>query len=122
MESSLARLIIQWFLNGLSLMIVAWVIPGIEISGFGTALIAAIVFGLVNATLGFFLKIITFPLAIITFGLFLLFINALMLKLAAAIVPGFSVKGCWAAFFGAILLSLINLGLRYLVFTRGMMW
>ena len=118
----MGQLILNWFLNGLSLMIVAWIIPGIHVSGFGTALIAAIVIGLVNATIGLFLKLVTLPLAIFTLGLFILFINALMLKLAAAVVPGFSVNGFLPAFFGAILLSLVNMGLRYVVYERQAMW
>ena len=79
------------------------------------ALIAAIVIGFVNGTLGFVLKIITFPLSIVTLGLFWLVINALMLKVAAAFVPGFRIVGFLPAFFGAIVLSLVNMLLRALV-------
>ena len=108
-------LLINWLLSAISLMIVAHVIRGFEVSGFGTALIAAIAVGLVNATLGLFLKVITFPLTIVTLGLFWLVINALMLKLASALVPGFSIRGFLPAFFGSIVMTLVNLGLRYLV-------
>ena len=108
--------IIHWLLSALSLVIVAHVVPGFEVSGFGTALIAAAVIGLVNSTIGLFLKIVTFPLTILTLGLFWLVINALMLELAAWLAPGFDVLGFWSAFFGAIILSLVNLVLRYLVF------
>ena len=107
--------IIHWLLSALSLVIVAHVVPGFEVSGFGTALIAAAVIGLVNSTIGLFLKIVTFPLTILTLGLFWLVINALMLELAAWLAPGFNVHGFWSAFFGAIILSLVNLVLRYLV-------
>ncbi|HTM08543.1 MAG TPA: phage holin family protein, partial [Verrucomicrobiae bacterium] len=72
-------LIVHWLLSALSILIVAHVVPGFEVRGFGTALIAAVVIGLVNATLGFVLKILTLPLTILTFGLFLLVINALMI-------------------------------------------
>jgi len=106
------RLLINWILSAVSLMIVAHVIRGFEISGFGAALIAAIVVGFVNATIGALLKLITFPLTILTFGVFWFVINALMLKLAAAFVPGFSIQGLLPAFFGAIVLSLVNLFLR----------
>ena len=82
-------MLINWLLSALSLVIVANVIPGFELSGFVAALIAALVIGFVNATLGFFLKIVTFPLTIVTLGIFWLVINALMLKVAAALVPGF---------------------------------
>ncbi len=106
---------VNWLLNAVSLMIVAAVVPGIEIAGFGTALIAAVVIGFVNATLGLFLKIITFPLTLITLGAFLFVINALMLKVAAALLPGFRVKGFLPAVLGAILLSLVHIVLRWLL-------
>lgn len=108
-------LLINWLVSAISLIIVAHVIRGFEVSGFGTALIAAIAVGLVNATLGLFLKIITFPLTIVTLGLFWLVINALMLKLASALVPGFSIRGFLPAFFGSIVLTLVNLVLRHLL-------
>ena len=99
-------------LSAVSLIIVAHVIRGFELTGFGTALLSALVIGLVNATLGFFLKIVTFPLTLLSLGVFWFIINALMLKLAAAFVPGFSIQGFLPAFFGAIVLSLVNLFLK----------
>jgi putative membrane protein len=108
-------LIVHWLISTASLIIVAYLIPGIEIRGLGPALIAPIVIGLVNATIGFILKILTLPLTVLTLGLFWLIINALMLQLAAALVPGFYVFGFWSAFFGAIVLSLVNMVLRSLV-------
>jgi len=109
-------LIVHWLLSALSLLLVAYLVPGSHMRGFGTALIAAVVIGLVNATLGFVLKILTLPLTIVTFGLFLLVINAVMLKLAAALVPGFEVYGFLPALLGAIILSLISLVLRSLIY------
>ncbi|MDQ6663526.1 MAG: phage holin family protein [Acidobacteriota bacterium] len=100
--------IVNWLLNAVSLLIVARVIRGIQVDGFGTAMVAALVIGFVNATIGLMLKIVTFPLAILTLGIFLLVVNALMLKLAAALVPGFRVKGFLPAFLGAILLALVS--------------
>jgi putative membrane protein len=111
----MTNLLVNWLLNALSLVIVAHVIRGFQISGLGAALIAAIVIGFVNGTLGFFLKIITFPLSILTLGIFWLVINALMLKLAAALVPGFRIEGFLPAFFGAIVLSLVNIALRFML-------
>ena len=110
-------LIVHWFLSALSLLIVAHLVPGFEIRGFGTALIAAAVIGLVNATFGFMLKILTLPLMIVTFGLFLFVINALMLKLAAVLVPGFVVHGFAPALLGAIVLSLVSFALRFLAYS-----
>jgi len=108
-------MLINWLLSALSLVIVANVIPGFELSGFVAALIAALVIGFVNATLGFFLKIVTFPLTIVTLGIFWLVINALMLKVAAALVPGFRINGFLPAFLGSIVLTLVNVVLRTLV-------
>lgn len=110
-------LIISWILSALSLVIVARLIPGFEIKNFWSALLAAIVIGLINATIGFILKILTLPISILTFGIFLFVINALMLKLAAFFVSGFEVKGFWSAFFGAIILAILNMILKGLVFS-----
>lgn len=109
------NLIVNWLFSALSLFIVAHLVPGFEVSGLSAALIAPIVIGLVNATAGFLLRILTFPLTLLTFGLFLLVINALMLELAAFLVPGFTVHGFFSAFFGAIALSLVSTLLRYLL-------
>src|SRR4029450_13893962 len=92
----------------------AYIIPGMELQGFRTALIAAIVIGLVNATLGFVLKILTLALTLLPFGLFWVVVNALMLQLASHLVPGFSISGFWVAFFGAIVLSIVSLILHSL--------
>ena len=108
-------LLIHWLLSALALIIVAHIVPGFVVTGFGAALLAAVVIGLVNSTLGLFLKIVTIPLTILTLGLFWLVINAVMLELASAIVPGFSVRGFGAAFLGAIVLSLVNMILKALV-------
>ena len=101
-------LLLHWLISALSLMIVAYIFPGIRLEGLGAALIAPIVIGLINATIGFILKIITFPLTILTLGIFWWVINALMLQLAAALVPGFYVAGFLSAFFGAIVLSIVS--------------
>lgn len=81
------HLIVRWLISGVSLLVVAKIVRGIEVDGFGAALIAALVYGLVSATLGFLLKLVTFPLAILTLGLIWLVINALMLQLAGSLVP-----------------------------------
>lgn len=112
------RLLLNWVLSALAVWIVSRVVPGVYVHGAAAALIAALVIGFVNATLGLFLKIITFPLTLLTFGLFWLVINAAMLELASAIVPGFEVRGFGAAFIGAIVLSLVNMLLRWLVESR----
>jgi len=110
------RLILNWVLSAVAVWVVAHVVPGVSVSGPMAALIAALAIGFVNATIGLLLKILTFPLSLVTFGLFWLVINALMLELAAALVPGFQVHGFLAAFVGAIVLSLVNMMLKWLVF------
>ena len=109
------RMLVHWLLSALALWIVSRLVPRFSVSGPMAALIAAVVIGFVNATLGFFLKIITFPLTLLTLGLFWLIINAVVIKLAAAIVPGFHVYTFGAAFWGAIVLSLVNMALKWLV-------
>ena len=109
------HLLIHWLVSAASLIVVSYIIPGIELRSLGTALIAPIVIGLVNATIGLILKLVTFPITLITLGLFWLVINALMLMLAAALVPGFYVAGFWSAFFGAIILSIVSTILKSLV-------
>jgi putative membrane protein len=108
-------LFLHWFISAASLLIVAYLFPGIEVRGFGTALVAPVVIGLINATIGFIMKIFTLPLTIITLGIFWLVINALMLQLAAALVPGFFIASFWSAFFGAIVLSIVSTILSALV-------
>ncbi len=112
------RLLLHWILSALAVWIVAHIVPGISVSGPTAALIAALVIGLINATLGLLLKIITFPLTIVTLGLFWFVINALMLELAAAFVRGFYVRNFFAAFVGAILLSIVSSVLQWLVMPR----
>jgi putative membrane protein len=108
----MTKLLVHWLLSALCLLLVARFVPGFFVRGFGTALIAAVVIGLVNSTIGALLKLFTFPLAILTFGIFWLLINALMLKFAALFVPGFEVRGLWPAFLGGIILSFLNVIVR----------
>jgi putative membrane protein len=112
---TMGGLLLHWLISTVSLLIVAHIVPGIEVRGLGPALIAPIVIGLVNATIGFILKIVTLPLTVLTLGLFWFVINALMLQLASYLVPGFIVSSFWSAFFGAIVLSLVNMILRSLI-------
>jgi putative membrane protein len=109
------RLIAHWVLSALCILLVARFVPGIVVSGFGTALLAAVIIGFVNGTIGLLLKILTFPLIILTFGIFWIIINALMLKFASLFVPGFYVQGFAPAFWGAIILSLLNIVVRQLL-------
>ena len=108
------RILLHWCLSALAVWIVAHIVPGISVSGPVAALIAALVIGLVNATLGVLLKILTFPLTLLTLGLFWFVINALMLELASAFVAGFHVRNFEAAFLGAIALSVVSSLLQWI--------
>jgi putative membrane protein len=114
----MVKLLVHWVLSALCLLLVANFVPGFYVRGFVTALIAAVVIGLVNGTIGMLLKILTFPLTILTFGIFWLLINALMLKFAAIFVPGFEVRGLWPAFWGGLILSVLNMIVRHLLSSR----
>ncbi len=110
------RLLLNWVLSALAVWIVAQIVPGVSVSGAKYALIAALVIGFINATIGALLKIITFPLTLVTLGVFWFVINALMLELASALLaPGFQVRSFFAAFLGAIVLSVVNLLLKAIV-------
>ena len=100
--------LIHWLLSGVALLIVAQILPAIEVDGFGAALMAALVIGLVSATVGLVLKIVLIPFIILTLGIVYFLINGLMLKLASALVPGFRVVGCLPAVFGSILLTIVD--------------
>ena len=109
----MTALLIQWLLYAVALLITARIVPGFELrGGFGPAMIASLVIGFLNATLGLVLKIVTFPLSILTLGLFLLVINGLMILLASSVVPGFRVHGFVPAFWGAVVLALLGIVIR----------
>lgn len=114
----LVQLVLNWVLSAILLLLIAQFLPGFRISGIGSALVAVVVIALVNATFGFVLRIVGFPLTILTLGLFLLVVNAIVLKLAAAVMPGFSIVGFLPAFVAAILLSLLHIVLRYAFYTH----
>jgi putative membrane protein len=106
------RLLLHWILSAIALIVVAHLVPGFHVRGLIPALIAALVIGLLNATVGLFLKVVTFPLTIITLGLFLLVINGLMIMIASAVVPGFHVMGLVPAFWGALVLAILGMLIR----------
>jgi putative membrane protein len=105
----MVRLLLHWILNAVALLVVARFVDGFNISSFVSALIAVIVIGLLNATLGLLLKIITLPLGILTFGLFFLVVNAVVLWFSSKFVPGFAVTTFKAAFLGALALAVIHM-------------
>jgi putative membrane protein len=107
--------LLHWLLSGVALLVVSAILPGIQVSGFGAALIAALVIGLVSATIGLLLKLVLLPFIILSLGVVYFLINGLMLKLASEFVPGFRVNGCLTAVFGSIMLTIVDYVLNRLV-------
>jgi putative membrane protein len=105
-------LLVQWLLSAIALLVVSQIVPGFRVDGLWPALVASLVIGMLNATVGVILKIITFPFSIITLGLFLLVINGLMILLASSIVRGFTVRGFVPALWGAVVLALLGMAIR----------
>ena len=100
--------LLVWILNAVALLVVAYVLPGIVVASFGSAMLAALVLGLINSLVKPVLILLTLPITIVTLGLFLLVLNALMFWMAGSILKGFQVNGFWWAVGGAILYSLIS--------------
>ena len=108
-------LIITWIVSAAALYIVTQFVPGIHVSSVQATFIAALVIGLVNATLGNLLKILTLPIGCLTLGLSSLIINALMFMVAANVVSGFHVDGFLPALLGSLAMSLVTGGLHVLL-------
>ena len=109
------KLLIVWLLNALALLAVAYLIPSIHVAGFGSALIAAAVIGLVNMLVRPVLVILTLPVTILTLGLFLLVINGLLFFFVGHILNGFAVESLLSGIIGAVLYSLISWALIALI-------
>lgn len=108
-------LLIRWAASAIALYIVTQFVPGVSVSGFVSALIAALAVGLVNATLGGLLKLLTLPIGCLTLGISSLIINALMFWLASNLVDGFVVTGFIPALIGSILMSIVGAGVDFLL-------
>jgi putative membrane protein len=100
--------VVHIVISALLLVLVDYLLDGLAIAGFGYALIAALVLGAVNFVVRPILILVTLPITILTLGLFLFVVNALVLLLAAALVPGFTIDGLWTAILAALLLTLFN--------------
>jgi putative membrane protein len=103
------KIIARWLLLAAALLLVANIYPGVVVASFGSALIAALVLGLLNALLRPLLVLLTLPVTVLTLGLFLFVINALMFYFAASVLDGFNVTGFGAALIGSLLYSLCGL-------------
>lgn len=105
--------IIHWLVSGLAVLLTSKVMPGFIIRGFGSALITAFVIGIANALIWPMLMILTLPINILTLGLFTFVINGAVLKICAALIPGFEINSWFSAIFGSIVLSLLNTFLHF---------
>lgn len=101
--------ILRWLLYSLVILFIAWLIPGISVSGIQSALIAIVIIGLINAILKPLVYLIALPINLLTLGLFSLVINALLFMLAGYLTPGFSVEGFWSALLGSLILSALSI-------------
>src|SRR5256714_5891539 len=109
------RLLLHWLVNALALLALPYVFTTIKVDSFTTALIAALVLGLVNTVIRPILVLLTLPVTVLTLGLFIFVINGLLFWAVGSLVPGFHVSGFWSAVLGAIVFSLVSWLLSSLV-------
>ncbi|PKO29768.1 MAG: hypothetical protein CVU34_20455 [Betaproteobacteria bacterium HGW-Betaproteobacteria-7] len=112
------NLLALWIVNALALLALPYVVPTIQVAGFGTALLVAVVLGLINTLLRPLLVLLTLPVTLLTLGLFIFVINALLFLLAGSLIDGFHVGGFWSALFGSIAYSLISWALSALLLRK----
>lgn len=105
----MAKAILHLLINAGVFLLLSHVLPGFYVGGWGSAIVASLVLGIVNATIGLVLKILTFPLILLTFGLFSFVVNAVVILLVAAIVPDVSINEFWPALVAAVVISAVNL-------------
>jgi len=101
-------ILIRWLTTTAAIVGTSYLLDGIQVSGFFSALLAAALLGILNAFLRPIALLLTLPINILSLGLFTFIINALMLKMASGVIPGFDVYGFWTAIFGSLLISLIS--------------
>jgi putative membrane protein len=109
------RILLVWLVNTLALISVAYLMPSISVTSFWSALVAALILGLVNAVIRPILILLTLPVTVLTLGLFILVINGLLFWFVGSFVEGFVVQGFWSGFFGAILFSIVSWALSAIV-------
>jgi putative membrane protein len=110
------NIFLVWLINALALLALPYVVPSVQVDSIYTALIAALILGLVNTLIRPLLVLLTLPATVLTLGLFVFVINALLFWFVASFVKGFAVGGFWSAFFGAIVYALISWAASVLVF------
>jgi len=112
-------LLIRWLVLTIGVMLTAYLIEGITVSGFFAAFFAAALLGVLNAFFRPILLILTLPLTILTLGLFTFVINAILLMMVSGVIPGFEVHGFWSAVLGALLISLVSWLLNSFISEKG---
>jgi putative membrane protein len=112
-------ILIRWVILTASIIIASYLLEGIRVSGFFSAFFAAAALGILNALFRPILLILTLPINVLTLGLFTFIINALMLKMASGIIPGFEVHGFWTAVIGSLIISVISWLLNSFISDRG---
>lgn len=110
--------LLRVLLNALAVMLVAYLVPGVSVHSFPAAFLAAIVLGLINAVLRPILYFLSLPITLLTLGLFTLFVNAFLFWFASKFVPGFSVSGFGAAFWGALVFWIVSWATNSLIIKR----
>jgi putative membrane protein len=113
------RLLLAWLINAFALVAVAYLMPGISVASFTTALVAALVLGLINAVIRPVLVLLTLPVTLLTLGLFIFVLNGLLFWFVGSFIQGFVVEGFWSGVFGAIIFSLISWLLSSLLLRSG---
>jgi|SRR6476620_11121866 len=112
------RLLLIWLINAVALLALKYIMPSITVDSFVTALIVAVVLGLINTLIRPLFVLLTLPVTILTLGLFLFVINGLLFWAVGSFVPGFHVAGFWAGVFGAIIYSIISWALSALLLPK----
>src|SRR4029079_7122953 len=102
------RFLARVLFNAVAIGVAAWLVPGVQLAGPGPAIIAGILLGFVNALVKPLLILLTLPFTLLTLGFFLFVVNAICFALTAALVPGFDLSGFSAAFFGALVVTLVS--------------
>ena len=110
---------LRWLSLTVAIILASYLLSGIHVSGFLSALGAAAILGILNAFFRPIALILTLPINILTFGLFTFIINALMLKMASGVITGFEVRGFWTAIFGALIISVVSFALNSLISENG---
>jgi len=114
-------IVIRWLILTVAIMFASYILDGIQVKGFFTALFAAAILGILNAFFRPILIILTLPINILSLGLFTFIINAMLLKMASGVISGFQVYGFWSAVFGSLLISAVSWALSSFINEQGRM-